>query len=251
MPQSRHQISAAAHENVPHANPLSAAQMAELVEWATRWYPSTAIDIGCGPGSFSIGLAARVPVRIRAIDLNGEFLARGRSNARSAPLVGNIAFLERPLQEDEFEQFDVVVCIGSSGAVGSPREALHRCKQLMTRNGVLVFAELVWTAAPSQEFLSFLGIDDAYYWPQSGGESAFAQCSLSIKHQCEATTSSWESYEQAVLDGRLKLAASFAADKGEPLRIRANTWYANFEKHGRFCFGFNAYVARHTEANPR
>ena len=97
------------------------------------------------------------PVSVRAIDVNPAFLVRGRATAGSTRLIGTTTFLERPLLDDEGGPFDVVVCIGSSGAVGSPREALHRCKTLMAPNGVLVFAELVWAAEPTEEFVAFLG----------------------------------------------------------------------------------------------
>lgn len=221
--------------------------MDELAEWAVRWRPSTAIDIGCGPGSFSIALAARAPVSVRAIDLNAEFLERGRSTAQATSPVGKIDFIERPLQENEGE-FDLVACIGSSGAVGKPCDALHRCKSLLTQDGTLVFAELVWTAEPPEEFLSFLGIEGANYWLQSSGKTVFAQHGLSLMHQCDASPSSWDSYERAVLDGRLKLAATLNSDDSEAVRSRASTWYTNFEKYGRFCLGFTAYVARLADA---
>ena len=247
MTALRHRVSAAAHEQVPHANPLSAAQMAELVERAIHWSPSTALDIGCGPGAFSVGLASRTPVGVLAIDFNPAFLERGKSTAKSTPLVGSIAFLERSVQGDEGGPFDVVVCIGSSGAVGSPRDALPRCKELMAPGGVFVFAELVWTSEPAEGFLAFLGIERTYFWLASEGEAVFAQSGLSVEYECEASRSSWESYEQAVLSGRLKLAASLQPEEGEAVRNHATTWYSNFEKHGRRCLGFNACVARHAE----
>jgi cyclopropane fatty-acyl-phospholipid synthase-like methyltransferase len=247
MIPTRDQVSAAAHQDIPHANPLSEAQMAELADWTVRWQPLTAIDIGCGPGSFSVALAARAPVHIRAIDLNAAFVERGRMAARNAQLAGHIEFLERPLQEDEGDPFDLVVCIGSSGAVGSPRDALVRCKELLASNGTLVFAELVWATPPSSEFLSFLGIDSDYYWRQSEVEQVFAQVGMTLQHRCDASTSSWARYERAVLDGRLKLADSLPNDVADSLRRRATLWYDSFEKHGRFQFGFSAYVARHGE----
>lgn len=244
MPPPLHRVSAAAHAEVAHANPLSPAQMTQLVEWATQWAPATAIDIGCGPGSFSLGLAARCPVRVRAIDPNGHFLERARLEARDATLLGSIDFLERPLREDEGGCFDVVVCIGSSGAVGAPREALLRCKQLLSETGVVVFADLVWKCRPPRDFLAFLGVDESFYWLRSDSEAAFSDIGLTAVHRCEASPDSWESYENAVLAGRLRLADALDATDGEALRRRATTWYAMYTAHGRDCLGFDAYVAR-------
>jgi SAM-dependent methyltransferase len=132
MTPSRHLVSAAAHELVPHANPLSVDQMVALIAQVASRRPRTAIDIGCGPGRFSVGLASREAVNIRAVDLNHAFLERARQDASQTALVGSIDFQERPLLADEGAQFDVVVCIGSSGAIGRPLEARQRCKQLMT-----------------------------------------------------------------------------------------------------------------------
>ena len=80
------------------------------------------------------------------------------------------------------------------------------------------------------------------------GAQVLEQCGLTVEHQCEASARSWDRYERAVLEGRLKLAASLPADAAESLRSRASSWYSNYEQHGRLHFGFNAYVARHAEA---
>ncbi len=216
MSRPVHRVTAAAHAEISHANPLSSAQMAQLAEWATQWAPATAIDIGCGPGSFSI--------------------------------LGSIDFLERTLREDEGGCFDVVVCLGSSGAVGSPREALLRCKRLLSRTGVLVFADLVWRCEPPRDFASFLGVDESFLWLQSDAERVFAESGLSVVHQCQASADSWESYETAVLAGRLRLADAMDSKEGEALRRRATSWFAMYEAYGRACLGFHASVARLAEA---
>lgn len=248
MLPSRHQVSAAAHASLPHANPLSLSQMTALAQWAVSHHPTTAIDIGCGPGSFAVALATLAPVSVRAIDPNSIFIERGRLLAQSCALVGDIEFLARPLQDDEETKFDLVACIGSSESVGGARQALQYCKTLLNSNGLIVFGELVWMAVPPQEFLSFLGVGRDYYWSQSDSEQVFSELGLSLIHQCDASPSSWGHYERAVLDGRLKLASTLDALAADLLCTRAITWYDHFEKYGKFCLGFTAYVAQHAQA---
>lgn len=240
----RHQVSAAAHELLRHANPLSADQMAELARIATSRRPTTAIEIGCGAGSFSIALASASPASVRAIDLNPVFLDRARKARGKSALAGKIEFLERPLLEDEAGQFDLVVCIGSSGAIGTPREAIHRCERLMSAAGTLVFADLVWARKPPMEFLSFLGVDESCCWPRAEAAGAFGQCGLVIQNQLEASKESWRGYENAVLAGRVRFADTLDPEVGAAVREHARSWFAMYELHGHSCLGFVAYVAQ-------
>ena len=218
--------------------------MNDLMDRAARLGPTSVLDIGCGPGSFSLGLASRAPVRVLAIDLNPVFLERARSSLRATALAGEVDFVERPLLEDEATRFDLVVCIGSSAAAGSPRQALHRCRQLTRTGGAVVFADLTWRASPHAAFLSFLGVDDTFYWRSADGRRVFEQSGLEVLHECEASDEAWQAYETAVYAGRLRLADALPAEEAERLRHRAATWFDMFERHGRACFGFNAYVAR-------
>jgi 2-polyprenyl-3-methyl-5-hydroxy-6-metoxy-1,4-benzoquinol methylase len=241
---SPHLVSAAAHEFVPHANPLSVDQMGALIAEVASRRTSTAIDIGCGPGSFSVGLASCAAVNIRAVDLNGAFLERARHDASQTALLGSIDFQERALLADEGAQFDVVVCVGSSGAIGKPVEAIQRCKQLMTATGTLVFADLVWTRQPPEAFLSFLGVEASDHWHQEDGGCVFQRIGLTVEHELEASEASWQAYENAVFAGRLRFADSLPAEKAAAVRNRAKTWFAMYELHGHSCLGFVAYLAR-------
>ena len=240
---TREQVSAAAHAGLDHANPLAVGQMAELVERVARARPCTVIDVGSGFGSFAVALASRAPGRVRAVEPNGLFVERARAAAGSARLEGEIDFQERALLEDEGERFDAVVCIGSSGAIGTPAEALARCRDLLAKDGVLVFADLVWAADPPPAFLDLLGGDAATYWRRSEAEDLFAGLGLDVVWSCSATDESWEAYERGVLAGRLELADQVGGEEGAALRDRAQAWYRAYEAHGSSCFGFDAFVA--------
>jgi len=252
MTVTRERISAAAHARLAHANPLSSAQMGELVARAAATDPATALDIGCGPGAFAVGLAARRPVRVRAVEPNGHFVERGRVLAAERELVGSVAFEERALSDaDGHERFDVVACIGSSSAIGTPRDALRRCHELVSERGVVVFADLVWAAEPPPEFLDLLGSDADTFWRREDALHEFEACGLESLWSCAASRDSWEAYERAVLAGRLALSDQLRSVEGETLRESATVWYDAYQRHGRVCFGFDAHVARRARRGNR
>lgn len=245
MTVSRERISAAAHARLAHANPLSSAQMSELIARVAAIGPATALDIGCGPGAFAVGLATRCDIHVRAVEPNELFVERGRLLASRAELAGTIEFEARALgDEDLGERFDVVVCIGSSSAIGTPEEALRRCRDLVTERGLVVFADLVWAAEPPREFLEFLGSDADTFWRREAASRVFDGCGLESVWSCEASAESWDAYEDSVLAGRLAFSDELDPEEGSKLRESAGVWYDAYRRHGRACLGFDAHVAR-------
>jgi cyclopropane fatty-acyl-phospholipid synthase-like methyltransferase len=240
----RQQVSAAAHASLPYANPLSPEQMAEVLACVADRQPATALDIGCGHGYFAVELASRVPVKVRAIDVNGLSLARARALASRTLLVGSIDFVERSFDEDEPSLYDLVVCMGSSGAMGSPRDAIQRCKQRMTPMGTLVLAELVWARTPPAEFLAFLGVDASFHWSQASGSDVLVDCGMVVQEQWVASEASWNHYEDTLHAGRLAFAEDLPPDDRAGVRAHAEQWMSKRKSHGAACLGFVAYVAQ-------
>lgn len=239
----RFRISAAAHRDIPHANPLSVAQMASLVQILAASAPQSVLEIGCGPGTFSLELAKSCDTTIKALDINPAFLARARALAGAQTLRGSIEFLEQPASSITNETFNAVVCIGSSHAFGTTPEALRRCSALLKPGGVLLFADLVWLAAPPEEFLKVLDTAQSAYWLASEAETAFTAAGLSLVHTETASQTSWQSYESNVLQGRLKFAETLGADEADEVRNSANAWSATYEQFGKHYLGFTAYIA--------
>lgn len=243
MHPTRDEVSAAAHAQLPHANPLAPEQMDELVARVAPRRPRTALDIGCGPGAFAVTLAREASVRVRAVEPNGLFVERGREAAGRSTLKGGVDFEQRALRDDEGLRFDAVICIGASSAIGTLDEALQRCHGLMAEGGVLVFADLVWSAEPPPEFLAFLGGDTGAMWRREDAAARFASRGLRVEWSCSASAAAWSRYERAVLAGRLELADRVGGEAGAALRERARAWFRAFEAHGSACFGFDAFVA--------
>lgn len=239
------QVSAIAHADLPHANPLSAAQIDEALRRVAACAPRTAIDIGCGPGSLAIRLAELCAAEVLAIDLNPFMLDRAIATARHATLLGTLDFSRADAASVAPQTFDAILCVGSSHALGAPRDALDWCRRALHPGGRLLFADLTWQAAPDAEFLDFLGVQESLYWrgtPREEGE-VFASAGLEIECATRASVESFRAYEDGVYAGRLRAAATLPADVRGEVEARANAWRSAYLRHGA-ALGFTAYVAR-------
>lgn len=243
-PSLTQQISAASHAALPHANPLSRLQMQALADQVIAAAPAHVLDIGCGPASLSIEIARACSAVVTAVDTNPAFMARAHRSLRGLSLKGEVRLVQEQFAAAQFEQQDAVICIGASGVFGTPIQALTECVKLTKPQGLIVFADLVWSSPPPEAFLSFLGIDTTFYWPSSQAAKVFGDVGLKIQHHCTASPVSFAEYERQVLAGRLAFAASLAEHEAKAVRERATSWSAMVEQFGKHCFGFEAYVAQ-------
>ena len=143
--------------------------------------------------------------------------------------------------------FDAVICMGSSHALGSPREALKGIRSLLNPTGVTVIGEVVWAASPPEPYLSFLGISEEFYWAQGEGLAVLRAGGLEPVSEVVASSHNWEAYERCVLEGRLSVVESLPPDEAKLTTERANTWFEMFERYGRHVMGFAGYVAQRQE----
>jgi len=240
------QQSAVAHAALHQANPLSADQLEALTSFVAERSPATALDIGCGPGAASIAISKRCDVSVLAIDINDLFLQRADESAKRESLAGSIIFRKNDPKELDDSRYDAVICLGSSHAIGSPREALEWCRSRLKPAGLLLFADLVWKTSPSSHFTKFLGRDEAFYWHECDENQVFRQASLRILKTERASTASWQAYESGILQGRQVFATLLTAEEAKMVRTRALAWKDAFDQFGSKCLGFTAYVA--TEA---
>lgn len=214
-----------------------------LVQAIAKEKPRDVLDIGCGWGSFAFALAETCDTSILAVDINADFLARAKSLAADRTLIGQIEFRDVAAKELPDERYDAVVCVGASQAFGTPLEALARCSAMMNPNGTLLFADMVWTAEPSPEFLEVMGADRSTFWLQSDAEAAFATVGLLIRQQEVTSASSWQAYEDAIHRGRLRFADTLDTTEADEVRSRAAKWSAAWQLWGKHCLGFVGYVA--------
>ena len=137
--------------------------------------------------------------------------------------------------------------MGSSHALGTPRQALKTVASLLRPDGVTLIGEVVWAAPPPQPYLAFLGIAGEFYWEQRGGEAALLESGLELVAEVFPTEQSWEDYERSVLEGRLSFAKTLPPEDARATKERAETWFEMFEQYGQYVMGFAGYVARRTD----
>ncbi len=245
-------ISFAAHALLAHANPLAKQQLQHLAQLLAAKLPQnegampTALEIGCGPGAFAQMLAQQCAVDLHAIDIHPGFLARAQEAASESQLQGKLRFSALDAAElgsaPHPAHYDALICIGSSQAFGNPQQALARCASLLRPGGHLLFADLTWQSAPAAEFLDFLGTSADYYWLESEEQAVFAKLGLHCEEVLRASKAAWQSYESAVLQGRLAYANSLSSEEAAMVRQRAQAWAAAYEQYGKQYLGFSAYL---------
>lgn len=136
--------------------PLSEARAQGLVRRLTSTNPRTVLDIGCGWGELMLRVLAAAPQATGVgVDLNAEDLARGRRNAEARGLAERARFVEESATGTSRGPADLVLCVGSSHALGAAEppghfaEALRELRRLVSDDGRVLLGEGFWQRPPT------------------------------------------------------------------------------------------------------
>ncbi|MFD5842531.1 SAM-dependent methyltransferase [Streptomyces chartreusis] len=136
--------------------PLSEARAQGLVRRLTSTNPRTVLDIGCGWGELMLRVLAAAPQATGVgVDLNAEDLARGRRNAEARGLAERARFVEESATGTSRGPADLVLCVGSSQALGAAEppghfaEALRELRRLVSDDGRVLLGEGFWQRPPT------------------------------------------------------------------------------------------------------
>ncbi|MEU8751822.1 SAM-dependent methyltransferase [Streptomyces chartreusis] len=141
--------------------PLSEARAQGLVRRLTSTNPRTVLDIGCGWGELMLRVLAAAPQATGVgVDLNAEDLARGRRNAEARGLAERARFVEESATGTSRGPADLVLCVGSSQALGAAEppghfaEALRELRRLVSDDGRVLLGEGFWQRPPTDAELA-------------------------------------------------------------------------------------------------
>ncbi len=161
----------------------------------------SALDVGCGPGSITLGLARRLaPGAVVGLDSSMAALAEARAGA-SAGGLDNLTYVQGSVYQLPFgdASFDVVYAHQVMQHLGEPGAALLEMLRVLRPGGIVAVRDVDWGTAA--------------YWPAEPGIARFI----------EAHFQTWRRNGGEPCMGR-KLRALFNAAPVSGLEVTAGDW---------------------------
>lgn len=95
-----------------------------------------ALDIGCGPGNYSIELAKK-GFLVKAMDFSEPMLARAKVKAQKQGVADKIDFLAGDIYKLPFltKSFDVILCLGVFQTLSLPEKAIKQLQRVLKKQG--------------------------------------------------------------------------------------------------------------------
>ena len=97
------------------------------------------LDMGCGSGELTLGLARAGMANIVGVDFLPRFIEAARANARAAGMEDRVRFISADLRTwNPPSKFDVVFSFDAFEHIGNPRAFLHRMQDFLAPGGIAV-----------------------------------------------------------------------------------------------------------------
>jgi ubiquinone/menaquinone biosynthesis C-methylase UbiE len=119
-------------------------QPAQLADRLHLTSSSRVLEIGVGPGVFSVEIARRIPDgHLELFDLQVEMLEMAREKIEAAGLSGVVGYTQGDAQELGFPPatFDVAFLVAVLGEVPEPRRCLEATRRVLRSGGLLSITE--------------------------------------------------------------------------------------------------------------
>ena len=151
----RAEISAIAHRWHPVAAPVSDENLTRLISRLELPKGGRVLDLGCGFGEWLLAALDAFPdAEGVGVDSSAPALEQARKSAEDRKLTRRVTFEEADAAEWEGEEFDAVLCVGASHALGGLAKALPAVRRHLRPGGRLLLGEGVWEVPPTEEALA-------------------------------------------------------------------------------------------------
>jgi SAM-dependent methyltransferase len=148
-------VSAVAHRWHRVAAPVSDENLRRLIGRLELPGGARILDLGCGFGEWLLAaLEAVADAHGVGIDTSVPALEQARSSAEGRKLSGRVTFEEADAADWKGGNFDAVLCVGATHALGGLATALPALRRHLRPGGRVLLGEGVWEVPPSPEALA-------------------------------------------------------------------------------------------------
>ncbi len=227
--------------------PVSAAEVWGLMgELALPAVPRV-IDVGCGPATTLLRLAADRGAAVTGVDKSEAALALARSAAVDQGLDERATWLSTPMNDLAFDagSFDVVMSLGGPYRNDDRPATFALYAQWMTPEGFLVYGDGFWASPPPAAYQEATGIAETELCDREGYLAQARAAGLeSVAHHI-ATREAWDHFEGTILANHEAHAAAHPEDGAIQAMIKGKRAFNAAQlSWGRDTLGFCVDVFR-------
>ncbi len=235
------------HSNLDICSPVPWPIYRELLSNAEFSDEPEILDIGCGKGGILANAIELLGGQGVGLELENSLANEPTFAAQKLQLAGKLKFVFEDaglFLENSNHTFDLIICVGSSHALGGPDQVLNAARKHLNPKGQLLFGELVWKSKPDPAFLSFLECTEADQLHSSELFELARKSGLRIQQSASCTAEDFEKYES---DLRRNVMAWCRENSQDPqaskFMTRSDHWWEAREKWARETLGFEILLA--------
>lgn len=238
-----------AHANHAVMSPISEAKLERLLEALGARDGSRVLDVGCGHGEMLVRLEGKARIEGVGIDRNPAMIEAAATRAGRLPVDRRQAIswlmADAATVTESLGVFDVVICVGATGAFGGYDGTLKALHRLLPVGGRALVGEGHWRRPPDAGYLEALGASPEEMTDFAETAARARAMNFDVLESIESTSEEWDAYEGLYADSIDRWCHEHPDDpESAAFRARIATWTNAYRRWGRDTLGFGSYVLR-------
>ena len=193
----RQRLSSIAHSHHPIAAPIFGVNVNRLLRRADRQPAARILDLGCGEGAWALQALANYPDgHADGVDVSRYALERAETAAAERGLADRLTLHRRDARTYVPDgDYDLVLCVGSTHALGGFAGALDLAGRHVNRDGILLVGEGFWQVPPTPEALAALHATPEDFTDLAGLVDVAEQAGWTPVYAHVSDVAEWDNYE--------------------------------------------------------